>query len=72
VGYLGFRRRVQAGEPGHLKLVGQQGMVPSVLAMREMNMNLWDITAGSQVSKKFDSIRREMIPDSLMKYLPAL
>ncbi len=47
-------------------------MVPSVLAMREMNMNLWDITAGSQVSKKFDSIRREMIPDSLMKYLPAL
>ncbi len=48
-----------------------QAWIPSVLAMREMNINLWDITAKSQVSKKFNSIRGEMIPDNLMKHLQA-
>jgi hypothetical protein len=40
-----------------------QAWIPSVLAMREMDINLWDITARSKVLKGFDSIRRQMIPD---------
>ena len=40
-----------------------QAWIPTVLAMREMKMNLWDISRKSTVSRNFNSIRREMIPD---------
>jgi hypothetical protein len=40
-----------------------QAWIPSVLAMREMNKNLWDITKNSKAGTHFDKIRRQMIPD---------
>lgn len=40
-----------------------QAWVPTVLAMRELNKNLWDITKNSKVEKHFEHIRRQMIPD---------
>ena len=39
-----------------------QAWVPTVLAMRELNKNLWDITKKSKVGKHFDRTRRQMIP----------
>ena len=39
-----------------------QAWVPTVLAMRELNKNLWDITKNSKVGKHFDRARRQMIP----------
>jgi hypothetical protein len=41
-----------------------QAWIPKVLAMRELNKNLWDITGKSEVDKHFESIRRQMIPDT--------
>jgi hypothetical protein len=35
--------------------------------MREMKENLWDISKNSTVNNHFDKIRREMIPDSVLK-----
>jgi hypothetical protein len=43
-----------------------QAWIPSVLAMREMNKNLWDITKNSRVEKNFERIRRQMIPDEAL------
>jgi hypothetical protein len=40
-----------------------QAWIPTVLAMREMKLNLWDISRESSVNKRFDPIRKEMIPD---------
>ena len=40
-----------------------QAWIPSVLAMREMNKNLWDITKNSKAGTNFDKVRRQMIPD---------
>ncbi|NIA12298.1 MAG: hypothetical protein GWP10_21940 [Nitrospiraceae bacterium] len=42
-----------------------QGWIPTVLAMRELNINLWDITQNSKVEKHFERIRRQMIPDEI-------
>lgn len=44
-----------------------QAWVPTVLAMRELNKNLWDITSKSKVKQHFDSIRRQMIPDEVLR-----
>ncbi|MEO9004613.1 MAG: hypothetical protein ABI288_07740, partial [Ginsengibacter sp.] len=44
-----------------------QAWIPTVLTMRELNKNLWDITKYSKVEKHFESIRREMIPDEVLK-----
>ena len=43
-----------------------QAWVPGVLAMRELETNLWQISKKSKVSEKFNSIRREMIPDNAL------
>jgi hypothetical protein len=43
-----------------------QAWIPSVLAMRELDMNLWDITSKSKAEKIFDKIRNQMMPDSVM------
>jgi hypothetical protein len=43
-----------------------QAWIPAVLAMRELNLNLWDISGNSQINKNFDRIRKQMIPDSLL------
>ena len=31
--------------------------------LRELNLNLWDLTAGSEIGKVFHPIRQQMIPD---------
>ena len=43
-----------------------QAWIPSVLAMRELNLNLWDISKNSNVNKDFDRIRKQMIPDHVL------
>jgi hypothetical protein len=43
-----------------------QAWVPTVLAMRELNFSLWQITKNSKVAMHFDTIRKEMIPDDLL------
>jgi hypothetical protein len=44
-----------------------QAWIPTVLALRELNENLWDISKNSRVNDQFDNIRREMIPDKVFK-----
>jgi hypothetical protein len=39
-----------------------QAWIPTVLAMRELRINLWDISKNSKVNARFDKIRRQMIP----------
>ena len=43
-----------------------QAWIPTVLTMRELNKDLWSITKNSKVEKRFDKIRRQMIPDELL------
>ncbi len=43
-----------------------QAWIPTVLAMRELNMNLWDLTAKSQAARHFKNTREQMIPDNIM------
>ena len=43
-----------------------QAWIPTVLAMRELNENLWDISRNSKVNKSFEPIRRQMIPDEVL------
>ena len=43
-----------------------QAWVPSVLAMRELKINLWDLTKGSKAGDTFVNIRKQMIPDELI------
>lgn len=45
-----------------------QAWIPTVLAMRELNKNLWDISRNSKVNKHFAPIRKQMIPDQMMIY----
>jgi len=40
-----------------------QGWIPTVLALRELNLNLWDLSKNSRVGKHYKKIRREMIGD---------
>jgi len=44
-----------------------QAWIPTVLAMRELDKNLWDISENSKISDHFDSIRKQMIPDQILK-----
>jgi len=41
-----------------------QGWITTVLALREMNTSVWDLTRESQVAVGFEKMRRQMIPDS--------
>lgn len=34
-----------------------------LLALREMNTSVWDLTLESKVAKGFDGLRRQMLPD---------
>ncbi|MDP4250864.1 MAG: hypothetical protein Q8918_12205 [Bacteroidota bacterium] len=44
-----------------------QAWVPAVLALRQLNKNLWDISRNSKVNKPFERIRDQMIPDEVLK-----
>jgi hypothetical protein len=39
-----------------------QSWITIVLALRQLNTSLWDITQDSNIEKSFDNIRREMLP----------
>lgn len=43
-----------------------QAWISTVLAMRELNKNLWDITLNCNVDRNFGRIRRQMIPDEVI------
>lgn len=40
-----------------------QGWIPTVLALRELRQNLWQLSANSRIGQRFETIRREMIGD---------
>jgi hypothetical protein len=40
-----------------------QAWIPTFLALRELNLNLWDLSKNSGAGKHYESIRREMIGD---------
>ncbi|MDD4016854.1 MAG: hypothetical protein PHV28_02810, partial [Kiritimatiellae bacterium] len=43
-----------------------QGWIVSVLAMRQMNGSLWELTANSKIARHFGKLRAAMIPDAAM------
>ena len=45
-----------------------QAWVPTVLTMRQLNKNLWDISRKSKAAKQFEQIRQQMIPGELLRY----
>ena len=44
-----------------------QAWIPTVLTMRELNRNLWEMSLNSKVENNFDQIRKQMIPDEVIK-----
>ena len=44
-----------------------QAWIPSVLAMRELKINLWNLTRNSKIASKFENTRHQMIPDELIQ-----
>ena len=40
-----------------------QGWITAVLAMRQMETSLWDLTHESKIERHFEPLRRKMIPD---------
>jgi hypothetical protein len=48
-----------------------QAWITSVLAMREMNTSLWDLTKNSQIERHFPKQREEMLPEAVVKSLEA-
>ena len=43
-----------------------QSWITSVLALRQMNTSLWDITKESKIRRHFDKLRQEMLPDEVI------
>jgi len=46
-----------------------QGWIVSVLAMRQMNTSLWDLTKDSKIERHHDRLRKQMIPDKVLASL---
>ena len=46
-----------------------QSWITSVLALRQMNTSLWDLTKASKVNRHFPTLREEMLPDEVLKSL---
>ena len=40
-----------------------QGWITSVLALRQMDTSLWDLTHASEIERHFERLRKRMIPD---------
>jgi hypothetical protein len=47
-----------------------QGWIPTGLALRELNLNLWDLSKNSRAGKHYEKIRREMLGDEPMIPIP--
>ncbi|MBN2023377.1 MAG: hypothetical protein JW809_11365 [Pirellulales bacterium] len=39
-----------------------QGWIPTGLALRELDLNLWDLTAGSRIARHWPEVRKAMLP----------
>jgi len=39
-----------------------QGWIPTTLALRELNLNLWDLTAGSRIARHWPKVKETMLP----------
>lgn len=39
-----------------------QGWITTVLALREMNTSIWDLTKDSHINENYDQLKKEMIP----------
>ncbi len=46
-----------------------QAWIPTVLAMRELEVNLWDLTAKSKIAAGWEKVRKQMLPDSAFEGL---
>lgn len=44
-----------------------EGWITTVLAMRELKLNLWDLTKQSTINRHFDRLRKEMLPDEALR-----
>ena len=49
-----------------------QSWITSVLALRQMNTSLWDITKDSKIKSHFKTLRSEMLPDNVLATTTAL
>ncbi|MFV2069827.1 MAG: hypothetical protein ACC645_22910 [Pirellulales bacterium] len=49
-----------------------QAWIPTVLAMRQLKRNLWDLTRPSQIAKHWEKTRKQMLPDSAFQGLDSL
>jgi hypothetical protein len=47
-----------------------QPWIAGTLALRQMKTSLWDVAKQAEISKNFDKIRREMLPDELLETRP--
>ncbi len=59
--------RIPGGGAWAIESGWTQGWITSVLALRQMNTSLWDLTAGSKVSLYFDQYRKKMLPDDVLQ-----
>jgi hypothetical protein len=48
-----------------------QGWISSTLALREMGTNLWDMTSSIRLKKRFELIRKRMLPDEILNSFKA-
>ncbi len=46
-----------------------QGWITAVLAMRQMDTSLWELTEDSRIERHFETLRRQMLPDSVLEKL---
>ena len=44
-----------------------QAWIPSTLAMRELGLNLWDLSKHSKLAKHWQKCREQMLPDEVLK-----
>ena len=44
-----------------------QSWITAVLALRQMNTSLWDMTKESKINRYFAKLRQEMLPDEVLK-----
>lgn len=47
-----------------------QSWITIVLALRQLDTSIWDITRDSSIEEKFDAARKEMLPDNMLKTNP--
>ena len=49
-----------------------QAWIPTVLAMRELNVNLWELSKNSRVVRHWETTRKRMLPDAALVDLSSM